>query len=158
MKSKKFLKTTSLLLAIILMLFSFSSCGFKPEPPDEKAFSLVMDFSPVTLNVGDKITYKAILKNAEHETYTLEHAADLIHIYVVKPENYMDPEAHMALSDSVISETNVAPHGQIEEFYEFEPTEKGEYILKAYTSFSIEGNKETKGYFYECDEITITVK
>lgn len=158
MKNKKVLKSTSLLLAIILMMFSFSSCGFKPEPPDEKAFSLIMDYAPVTLEVGDKITYKAILKNAEHESYTLEHAADIIHIYVVKPENYMDPEAHMALSDAVVSESEIAPHGQIEAFCEFRPTEKGEYILKAYTSFSIEGSKTTKSYFYECDEIKITVK
>lgn len=158
MKNNKVLKPTLLLLAIIIMMFSFSSCGYKPEPPSENAFSLVMDYAPVTLKAGEKITYKAILKNAEHETYTLEHVADLIHIYVVKSENYMDPEAHMALSDSVVSETDIAPHGQSEEFYEFKPTEKGEYILKAYTSFSIEGNKETKNYFYECEEIKIIVK
>lgn len=157
MKSNKFLKPASLLLAIILMICTFSSCGYKPEPPDEKAFSLVMDFSPVTLKAGDKITYKAILKNAEHESYTLTHSAELIHLYVVKAEDYKDADTHL-LTDTVLSESSIAPHGQIEGFYEFTPTEKGEYILKAYAAFSIEGNDTTKDYFYECEEITITVK
>lgn len=157
MKNKKILKLTSLLLAIILMMFSFSSCGSKPEPPDEKAFSLIMDFAPVTLGVGDTFTYKAILKNAEHEAYTLAHSADLIHIYVVKAEDYRETD-YKLLTDSVLSESSISPHGQIEEFCEFTPTEKGEYVLKAYSSFSIEGNDETKDYFYECDEIAITVK
>lgn len=157
MKNRKILKSTSLLLAIILTMFSLSSCAPKPEPPDEKAFSLVMDYAPVTLKVGEKITYKAILINSEHETYKLAHSAELIHLYVVKAEDYKDTDTNL-LTDTMLSESSIAPHGQIEEFYEFAPTEKGEYILKANAAFSIEGNNTTKDYFYECDEIKIIVK
>lgn len=156
-KDSSIFKFVCLILAVISITFVFTSCESKPEPPEEKAFSLVMDFSQTTVKLGEKVTYKAILKNAEHESYTLTHPADIIHIYVVKPENYIDPESQIALSDSVISETAIAPHGQIEAFYDFKPTEKGEYILKAYSSFTIEGNDTTKEYFYECEKMTITV-
>ncbi|MBP3330938.1 MAG: hypothetical protein J6L89_08925 [Clostridia bacterium] len=150
-------KTLALLLSVISMIFIFTSCTNKAEPPEDKAFSLVMDFSPTTVQVGKKITFKAILKNSEHESFTLEHPAELIHISVVKAEDYKQADIPL-LTDTVLSESNIAPHGQIEEFYDFKPTEKGEYILKAYTVFSIEGKETTKDYFYECDEITITVK
>ena len=157
MNNTKFLKATSLLLAIILTMFTFSSCGLQPAPPEEKAFELVMDYAPVKVSSGATITYKAILKNLEHEAYVLQHNTDLVQIYVVKAEDYTDPEVRMTLSDSVISSSNIAPHGQIEAFCKFTPTEKGEYILKAYTAFSIEGSDTTQDYFYECNEITITV-
>ena len=156
-KNSSIFKFVSLILAVISITFVFTSCEAKPEPPEEKAFSLVMDFSQTTVSLGEKVTYRAILKNAEHESYTLTHSADLIHIYVVKSEDYIDPESHMALSDAVVSESQIAPHGQVDEFYEFTPTEKGEYILKAYSAFTIEGKDSTKEYFYECEEMTITV-
>lgn len=156
-KNSSIFKLVSFILAVISITFVFTSCEAKPEPPEEKAFSLIMDFSQTTVGLGEKITYRAILTNSEHESYTLTHAADLIHIYVVKHENYIDPQSHIALSDAVISETSIAPHGQVEAFYDFVPTEKGEYILKAYSSFSIEGKDTTKEYFYECEKMTITV-
>ena len=156
-KNSSIFKLVSFILAVISITFVFTSCEAKPEPPEDKAFSLIMDFSQTTVKLGEKVTYRAILTNSEHESYTLTHPADLIHIYVVKPENYIDPESHMALSDAVISETSIAPHGQVEAFYDFVPTEKGEYILKAYSSFTIDGKDKTKEYFYECDEMTITV-
>ena len=156
-KNSSIFKFVSLILAVISITFVFTSCEAKPEPPEEKAFSLVMDFSQTTVSLGEKVTYRAILKNAEHESYTLTHSADLIHIYVVKSEDYIDPESHMALSDAVVSESQIAPHGQVDEFYEFTPTEKGEYILKAYSAFTIEGKDSTKEYFYEGEEVTITV-
>lgn len=158
MNKKNFVyRTLALTLAVISMMFVFTSCEYKPEPPDENAFSLVMDFAQTTVKVGTKVTYRAILENAEHESYKLKHADKLIQIYVVKPDKYLDPEAHMALSDSTVSETGISPHGQAEEFCEFTAEEKGSYILKAYTAFTIEDKETTKSYFYECKEITITV-
>lgn len=158
MKNKSSLiKLTALFLAVIIMAFSFTACKSRPEPPEKDAFELVMDFAQTTLAVGETTDFRVFLKNNEHETYALEHADKLIHIYVVKPENYMDPESHMALSDSAISTSNIAPHGQAEEFYKFTPDEKGTYVLKAYSSFTIEGKESTKSYFYECEKITITV-
>lgn len=154
MKSKSsFIKSIALVLAVISIMFSFSSCEYKPEPPEENAFSLVMDFAQTTVKVGEKVTYKAILKNAEHESYTLQHTQKLIYISVVKSEDYSDEKVVSAS----YAETDIAPHGQIEEFCDFKPTEKGEYILHAFTDFSIEGKETTKDYEYECEKITITV-
>lgn len=158
MKTKKFIiKPVALFLAIILMMFTFSSCGYKPEPPEENAFELIMDFSETMVKKGSTVTYRAILKNNEHESYTLKYADDLINIYVVKPENYIEPKDHIALSDAVVSEGGIAAHGQVENFYDFTPTERGKYILKAYSQFTIEGKESTKDYLYECEEIEITV-
>lgn len=156
-KNSSIFKFVSFILAVISITFVFTSCEAKPEPPEKEVLSLIMDFSQTTVKLGEKVTYKAILKNDTHESYALTHAADLIHIYIVKPENYMDPESHIALSDAIVSESHIAPHSQIEAFYDFTPTEKGEYILKAYSCFTIEGKDTTKEYFYECEEITITV-
>jgi len=75
------------------------------------------------------------------------------YISVVKSEDYSDEKVVY----SPYAETNIAPHGQIEEFCEFKPTEKGEYILYVFADFSIEGKDTTKDYEYECEKITITV-
>lgn len=155
MKSKQIIiKPMSLVFAMILMMLSFSSCALKPEAPDENNFSLVMDYAQTTVRVGQKVTYRAILKNNSENVYTLDHTQKIIYISVVKASEYKD-ENIVAASDS---QTNIAPHGQIEEFYEFAPTEKGEYILKAFASFSIDGKDGIKEYMYECEEIKITVK
>lgn len=154
MKNKSsFIKPIALFLAVISMVLSFSACEHKPEPPEENAFSLVMDFAQTTVRVGDKVTYRALLKNTEDESYTLNHSGYLISISVVEKEKYTEKIP----SSSIIAYSEVAAHGQFEQFYEFAPTEKGEYILKAYCAFTIEGKETTKEYFYECDEITITV-
>ncbi len=155
MKNKQIIiKPVSLILAIILIMFSFSSCSVKPNAPDEKNFSLVMDYAQTTLKAGEKVTYKAILKNNGHDVYKLDHAQKLIYISVVKAEDYKEDK----LVSASASSTNIAPHGQVEEFFDFTPTEKGEYILKAFAVFSIDSKDGVKEYSYECDEIKITVK
>ena len=154
MKNKSFfIKSIALFLAVISMVFSFTACDFRPEPPDEDAFSLVIDFAQTMVKVGDKVTYKAILKNSEDESYTLQHTLKPIYISVVKSEDYSKEKVVY----SSYAETDIAPHGQIEEFCEFKPSEKGEYILYAFADFSIEGKDTTKDYEYECEKITITV-
>lgn len=152
-KKKFFIKPVALLIAVISMMFVFTSCDFTPEPPEEDTFSLVMDFAQTSVKVGEKVTYKAILKNSDDESYTLEHTQKLIYISVVKAEDYTD-EKNLLTTQTF---SDIASHGQIEEFYDFSPAEKGKYILKAYTVFSIEGKETTKDYSYECDEIKITV-
>ncbi len=152
-KKSLFLKYAAFILAMFSLVFVFGSCENKPEPPEENAFSLVMDFAQTTVKAGEKVTYKAILKNTEKESYTLQHSQKLIYISVVKSEEFKDEKTVFASA----SQTNIAPLGQIEEFCEFVPAEKGEYILYAFTDFSIEGSKTTKDYSYECDKITITV-
>ena len=155
MKNKQiFIKPVSLVLAVILIMFSFSSCEVKPVAPDEKAFSLVMDYAQTTLKKGDKVTYKAILKNNSHEVYTLDHTDKLIYISIVKAEDYKNDKIVSASASS----TDIAPHGQVEEFFDFTAVEKGDYILKAYAVFSIDGKDGVKEYSYECNEIKITVK
>ncbi len=148
-----FIKTLALFLAVISMVFSFTACDFRPEPPEKEAFSLVMDFAQTTVRAGDKITYRVFLKNSEDESYTLQHSLKPIYISVVKSEDFTDE----ITVDSSYSETKIAPHGQIEEFCEFRPTEKGEYVLYAFADFSIEGKDVIKDYEYECEKITITV-
>ncbi len=152
-KKNLIFRPLALMLAVISMMFVFTSCKYKPEPPDDSAFSLVMDFAQTTVKAGSKVTYKAILKNAAHESYTLQHTQKLIYMSVVKSEDFSDEEVVL---DSA-SETDIAPHGQVEEFCEFKPTEKGEYILYAFTIFSIEGKETTKDYRYACEKIIITV-
>ena len=152
-KKNLLLKPLALILAVFSMMFMLTSCDFRPDPPEENAFSLVMDFAQTTVKAGEKVTYKAILKNEEHESYTLQHTQKLIYISVVKSEDYDDEKPVLAS----LTETDIAPHGQVEEFYDFTPTEKGEYILKAYTAFSIEGKETAKDYSYECEKIIITV-
>ncbi len=156
MKKKVFIKPFALLLAVIALMFTLTSCGLTTNPPEEGAFSLVMDFAQTTVKIGEKVTYKAILKNAEHESYTLKHPGELVNIYVVKAEDYKDADTHL-LTDATISESDIAPHGQAEGFVDFRPTEAGEYILKAYTVFTIEGKDYNKNYSFESDEIKITV-
>lgn len=146
-------KPIAFFLAVISMMFVLTSCEYKPEPPEEDAFSLVMDFAQTTVTVGEKVTYRAILQNAEHESYTLHHTLKPIYISVVKSEDFSDEKIVFASK----AESKIAPHGQIEEFCEFQPTEKGEYILHAFTDFSIEGKETTKDYEYECEKIIITV-
>ncbi len=155
MKNKQiFIKPVSLILAVLLIMFSFSSCTIKPKAPDEKTFSLVMDYAQTTLRKGEKVTYKAILKNNSDKVYTLDHAQKLIYISVVKAEDFKNDKIVSASASS----TDIAAHGQAEEFFEFTPTERGEYILKAYTVFSIDSKDGVKDYSYECEEIKITVK
>lgn len=155
MKAEKFIiKPVTLLLATILMLFILSSCEYKPEPPEKNAFELVMDFSETVVKKGSTVTYRAILRNNAHEAYTLLCPHKPIYISVVKAEDVSKENPVFASS----AESDIAPHGQIEEFYDFTPEEKGTYILKAYSSFTIEGKESTKDYFYECEEIEITVK
>ena len=155
MKTKNFIiKPVALFLATILMMFTLSSCGYKPEPPAENAFELVMDFAQKTVGVGETVTYHAILKNNAHETYTLLCPLKPIYISVVKAEEVNEENPVFASS----TEIDIAPHGQVEEFYEFTPDEEGTYILKAYSAFTIEGKESTKDYFYECKEMEIIVK
>ncbi len=155
-KKNSFIKPIALILAVISMMFVLSSCENKPEPPEEKAFSLVMDFTQTYVKKGTTVKYRAFLTNNEHEQYNLKHAGELVNIYVVKAEDYVDGD-FSALTDAVVSETGIGPHNQIEALYKFTPTESGKYILKAYSVFTIEGKESTKDYTYECDEIEIIV-
>lgn len=148
-----FIKALALFLAVISMVFSFTACDFRPEPPEKDAFSLVMDFAQTTVRAGDKITYRVFLENSEDESYTLQHSLKPIYISVVKSEDFTSEK----IVDSSHAETKIAPHGLIEEFFEFKPTEKGEYVLYTFADFSIEGKETTKDYEYECEKITITV-
>ena len=120
---------------------------------EKDAFSLVMDFAQTTVRAGDKITYRVFLENSEDESYTLQHSLKPIYISVVKSEDFTSEK----IVDSSHAETKIAPHGLLEEFFEFKPTEKGEYVLYAFADFSIEGKETTKDYEYECEKITITV-
>ena len=154
MKTKKFIiKPVSLILAMILMMLTFSSCGYKPEPPEENTFELIMDFAETVVKKGSTVTYRAILKNNGVESYTLQCPLKPIYISVVKAEEFSDEK----LVFSSLSESGVAAHGQIEEFYDFTPAESGEYILKAYSQFTIEGKESTKDYLYETAQLRITV-
>ena len=154
MKSKKFIiKPVALILATIMMIFTFSSCGYKPEPPEENAFELVVDFAETVVKKGSTVTYRAILKNNEHESYTLMCPLKPIYISVEQKDKNSDEKPVF----STASENNISAHGQIEEFYEFTPQKRGTYILKAYSAFTIEGKESSKDYFYECDEMEIIV-
>ena len=154
MKIKKFIiKPIALFLAVILMMFTFSSCGYKPEPPEEEAFELVMDFSKAYVKKDSTVTYRAILKSNSTEAYTLQCPLKPIYISIVKADEFTDEAPVFASA----SESGIAALGQLEEFQDFTPTEKGKYILKAYSSFAIEGMESTKDYFYETEEIEITV-
>lgn len=156
MKKNILFKSVALFLAVISMMFVLSSCKNKPEPPEEKAFSLVMDFAQTYVKQGTTVKYRAFLTNNEHEQYTLKHAGELVNVYVVKEEDYVDGD-FSAVTDAVVSETGIGPHNQIEALYKFTPTEKGVYILKAYSVFTIEGKESTKDYIYECEETEIIV-
>lgn len=159
MKTKKFIiKPVSLFLAMILMLFAFSSCGYKPEQkpeelPEENTFELVMDFAETVVKKGSTVTYRTILKNNGAKSYALQCPLKPIYISVVKAEEFSDEKPVF----STLSESGIAAYGQIEEFYDFTPTEPGDYILKAYSQFSIEGAESTKDYFYETAQLRITV-
>ena len=155
MKTKKFItKPVSLFLAMLLMMLTFSSCSYKPEqPPEEKTFELVMDFAETVVKKDSTVTYRVNLKNNGAQSFTLQCPLKPIYISVVKADEFKDEKVVF----SALTEYGIGSYGQIEEFYDFTPTESGEYILRAFSQFEIEGKESTKEYLYETAQLRITV-
>ncbi len=153
MRNKIFRKSLAVFLAVISFVFIFTSCTPKTNPPKEDTFSLIMDFAQSTVKVGEKVTYKAILKNSSAKSFNLKYSDELISLYVVKNS---DKNA-VSTSSSEVKEIDIAPNGQAEKYVDFVPNEAGEYVIKTSSSFKIDGKDYDKEYNYKCEEIKITV-
>lgn len=156
MSGKYFKKSLAVFLAIISFMFIFTSCAPKTNPPKESTFSLVMDFAQTTVKVGEKVTYKAILKNSSDKSHNLKYSNELISLNIVEKSDKKSGNSVNA-SSSDEKESYIAPNGQAEKYIDFIPTEAGEYVLKAYSSFKIYGKDYDREYNCKCEEIEITV-
>lgn len=153
---KRMVKTISLFLAALMLIFSFTSCRPKENPPEKSAFVLQNDFSQRDVKVGEKVTYKVILKNLTDDTHTLKHTEPLIKMSIVAAE-----DEENVISEEIIerntAESGISPNGQIEEFFDFIPEKEGKYILKASCEFSIDGKDYDEDYQYKCVDLRINV-
>lgn len=153
---KRTIKIISLFLALLMLMFSFTACSPKENPPEKSAFVLQNDFSQRDVKIGEKVTYKVILKNLTANTYTLEHTVPLIKMSIVTAE-----DEEVVISEEIIEgnieESDISPNGQIEEFVDFIPEKEGEYLLKAACKFSIDGKDYDEDYQYKCVDLRINV-
>lgn len=156
MNGKNFQKSVAVFLAIISFMFIFTSCTPKTNPPKESTFTLVMDFAQTTVKVGEKVTYKAILKNSSDKSHNLKYSDELISLSIVKKSDKKSSDSVNA-SSSDVKENCISPNGQAEKYIDFVPTEAGEYVLKAYSSFKIYGKDYDREYNCKCEEVEITV-
>ena len=97
---------------------------------------------------GETIVYKAELKNNTRNNYTLSHGIPLITIYIYTPGQ--KPEDGVA---STLLETKISGSETISKELSTKFTEPGEYMLRSYCSFSIDG----EDFFYELEDYKIIV-
>ena len=138
-----------MMLATLFMSFIFSTIACQSEPPPEERFQLTIEDPQTVVQAGDTVTYTARLTNRVNKTYTLSHGDPLISLYI------------RAIGDDipqviypVLVETQIGPNGTIDKTLKVEALESGEYILRAFSSFSV-GDEE---YQLECGEVSITVE
>lgn len=148
------------ILALLCFLTSCTSQNQKQNPKtDTTTFSTVKQatltenfrfkiIDPQTeLSVGDTITYTAKFENLTGNQYKLEHAMPLISMYI-----YPESEKPQDIVGASLLTTALSKNEIITKTYNARIQETGNYILRAFCSFSIDGEH----YFY-AEEIELTV-
>jgi hypothetical protein len=137
------------IILVVSLLFSFTSCT-NIENSDGDIFDFSIDVPKTVINVGEKVTFTATLKNLTDKEYTLAHVAVPSPICI----SFRDVDDDFSeVFTSITKYTNIDSYGIVEEIIEVEPQEVGEYLLKASCFFSVDENV----YEFEPDDVLITV-
>lgn len=147
----------AVLALLILCLSVFSSCS--SSSPGLSSFSLELTVPKTTIQVGEKVTFMAELKNLTDKEYTLMSLQPLVWL-VLFPEGKEPEYAQITM----VSPTTIEPGESITETLDFQPTSPGKYILKSFSSEfeAKEGNEPfhyytSKQFCYSLEEVSITV-
>ena len=140
------IRTLIILMAVITCCVILTSCNDKQLSQSDFEFFVA---TPVLeTNCGETVTYNAELKNKTENDYVLSHGIPLITIYIYTPGE--KPEDGVF---STLLETKISASESISKELKTQFTEPGEYMLRAYCSFSVQG----ENFHYEVDDYKIIV-
>lgn len=131
--SVKYSKYLIFILCIVQCTI-LTSCSNHTPTQDDFSLSIVNSETVVTAN--ETITFVAVLKNSSSNKYTLQHGIPLIGMYIHAPDEEHEGYVHTSLVETKISENE-----SITKSANFKFTEKGKYILEAFSSFSVNGRE-----------------
>lgn len=142
-------KTRKCLLALMMFVLIFgSSCSSLSGRPAENSFSLAVLDPKTEIRAGEKVTFTARLSNLTNQDHVLAHGTPLIVLSMQPVGAEMEEGIGAALK-----QTTLKAHQYTEEKLDVSEAEAGDYILKAYCVFDING----KEYRYECADMPIKV-
>ena len=139
-------KAIPVLLIIAICCLFLASCSSKP--PSRSDFKFSVTSPALEINCGKTVTYAAELKNRTGSRYVLSHGMPLITLYIYTPGE--KPEDGVC---STLRETKISGLETIRKELSTQFTEPGEYRLRAYCSFSVQG----ENFHYEVDDYKIIV-
>ena len=137
------------MLALLIVCVMICSAGCRREPPSEDSFELIL-FNGLEedIHCGDLIGIIVRLANLTDREYMLVHGYPLISLYV-RPEG----ETLDSLIGATRMETKLEPNGMIEKELQVQFSEPGDYFLRAFCMFEIDG----KEYHYELERTRLHV-
>lgn len=142
-------RTRKCLLALMMIVSIFgSSCSSLSGRPAENGFSLTILEPETEIKAGDQVSFTARLSNLTNQDHVLTHGMPLI-MLSMQPVGAEIEEGFGA----TLKQTILKAHQYTEEKLDVSEAETGDYILKAYCVFDING----KEYRYECEELPIKV-
>lgn len=119
------------LLAMVLLLTFLTSCSgnfFEKE-----VFKLVIDNPQTTIKVGEEVTFTARLTNLTDKKYMVEHSGTFIGLYI----RNANEEAEDIMQSNLI-ESDIEPNESIEKVINVVPSETGDFLLRAFSSFKVD--------------------
>ena len=135
-------------LFVIALIFSFSMILSSCNSNRDEMFQLTIINPQTRVQVGDNVTYTAQLTNNTNKKVTIYHGYPLINLYI----RHVDDTTEEGIG-SVRIESIVEPHEILERTLNIEAVEAGEYILRAFSRFEIDGND----CLLECDDVRVTI-
>lgn len=144
-KRIKLLVTVLFILALFIIVMFL--CFFKDKEKEE-IFKFTIENPQKVIKMNEEVTFTARLTNLTDKEYTLYHGDPLINLYI-RGKDDDTPE----ITYSILVKSVIEPSGYIEKKLNIKALEAGEYILRAKSSFEVEGVR----YELNCEDVPILI-
>lgn len=146
MKKRVKLIITTLIILVLITIAIFLCFNYNKGKED--IFRLSIENPQKVIKVNEEVTFTARLTNLTDKEYTLYHGEPLISLYI-RSKDDDTPE----ITYSILVKSVIEPSGYIEKKLNIKALEAGEYILRAKSSFEVEGVR----YELNCEDVPILI-
>ena len=143
----RFAKIAILMMLLFVMTFG-TACSNSSVYPTKDSFELTVTAPQTEIIVGEEVTFTAKLTNLTDKDFILNHGIPLIVLYV-RPAGDTSKEGIGA----ALVQTTLKAHQYTEKEINIQAAEAGDYVLRTYCLFDIDG----KEFRYECDDIIVKI-
>lgn len=114
----------------------------------ENSFEFNIDVPKTEMKVGEEVCFSAKLTNLAERDFILEHGTPLIVLYIRSANDSSEEGV-----GSTLVQTTLNAQQSIEKKVDFKAEKAGDYLLRAYCSFNIDG----KEYRYDYGDVSIKI-